>query len=219
MIHATAQDDDDLSEALTEKKFYAELHRLNLNYNPPPGYRLSYVPHNAQMGRILLTESRHQLASLKDNVFVYFTEFPITPRKKIDKGHEKFGLHDNDENRNYLAIYSDTLVHPIMYHSRKFSRRKFGAERSGTYDLPLPRPYRGGYWFCKTLFIHKQDRADIVLYFFYNPGSANKVDKHITTLSKRIRFLTKIPGLYDVEMQVLIADANNASPILLLTTG
>lgn len=156
---------------------------------PPKGYELLYDSHNARLGTIILTGSRHQLKAPKDSVFIYFANLDIDTSTARTEKLKKFGLY-HDPNQNYLKVASrDTGNNPIAYDSRSSSLNKYGADRSGTYDMTLPEPYKDQYRLCKTLFIHKENRADVWLYFFYNPGSAKKLHKHIAKMSKRIKFL------------------------------
>ncbi|WP_285056632.1 hypothetical protein [Pedobacter ginsengisoli] len=188
-FHANAQFVEDDDGPITKKKFLAQLDRIKVAYMPPKGYELIYDSHNARLGSIILTGSRHQLKALKDSVLIYFALFQIDTTKALSERLKKFGMF-NDLNQNYLKVAGrDTVNNPIVYDSRDVSRNKYGADRSGTYDLTLPGPYKDQYWLCKTLFIHKESRADIWLYFFYNPGSARKLNKHIVRISKTIKFL------------------------------
>ena len=68
------------------------------------------------------------------------------------------------------------------------TRKKYNADVSGSYELPLEGRYNNQYEKCRVAFIHKENRVDIVLYFFYTQASADSVDKHMKKVLNKIKF-------------------------------
>jgi len=170
-----------------KEMFTRILQRSKIQYDPPKEYEQLYIGQNAQIEMILLTASWHQLKASKDSLFVYFTALEIDTTKASAEKLKKFGLY-SDPNKNYLKTNSDTLSYPVKYDPRDFTLKKYSADRSGTFDLSLPKRYKNEYTFCKVLFIHKDDRADIKLFFFYNSIDPDKLEKHIKRIADHIKF-------------------------------
>ena len=139
------------------------------------------------IGPILLSSSDYQLRSLKDSVFIYFDIFAVDTTMAYINKMKKFGFSSN-ENVNYLQTGSDTLKYPITRNPSIVSRKKYDADVSGYYELPLEGLYKNQYGKCRVAFIHKENRADIILYFFYTPASAASVEKHMKKVLKNIKF-------------------------------
>ncbi len=167
--------------------FHKELDDLKIIYDIPNGYEQLYQPSNAIIGSILLSGTRHQLRALKDSVFIYFTTLAIDTSIAYFNKMKKFGFIHNT-NENYLKTMSDTIKYPITRNSSIVSRKKYNADVSGYYELPLKGRYNNQYEKCRVAFIHKENRADITLYFFYTPASAASVEKHMKKVLKRIKF-------------------------------
>lgn len=177
----TAQDE------IERDKFYETLEQQKIAYIVPNGYEQLYRPHNAIIGPILLSGTRYQLRALKDSVFIYFAIFPIDTTGAYLNKMKKFGFNPNT-NVEYLKTRSDTLKYPIIRNSSIVTRKKYNADVSGSYDLPLDGLYNNQYGKCRVAFIHKKNRADITLYFFYTPSSAASVEKHMKNVLKKIKF-------------------------------
>jgi len=157
---------------------------------PPKGFKQVYKAETALIGKLRLSSSKHQLESFSDSLVVYFTLDGIDTSLSRKKRLKILGLEFLDPNKNYLKTSSDTLKNPINHYSRELALKTFNADAAGTYDIPLTGAYRGKYQKCKVLFVHKENRADLCLHFFYNSDvSDKKLAKHINTLSKQIRFL------------------------------
>lgn len=158
-------------------------------YTPPKGYNQIYMDENARVGKLIFSGSDHRLESLSDSLVVYFILNYVDTTLAVKKATKLLGI-DIDPNRFYLKTSSDTLQNPINHYSQKKALKIFNADAAGTYDIPLTGAYRGKYGKCKVLFVHKENRADVYLHFFYNPSvSDKKLTRHINTLSKHIKFL------------------------------
>ncbi|MGY4383469.1 hypothetical protein ACVWYN_000488 [Pedobacter sp. UYP24] len=176
--------DDPVAERIIFRK---QLDQQKITYNVPDGYEQLYRPHNAMIGPILLSGSRHQLRALKDSIFIYFSIDVVDTTMAYFNIMKKFGFIHNT-NENYLKTRSDTLKYPITRNSLMVTRKKYNADVSGYYDLPLEGRYINQYGKCRVAFIHKENRADITLYFFYTPASAASVEKHMKKVLKKIEF-------------------------------
>ena len=187
-FHTSAQYGEDDDGAITLKNFKADLSRLKIQYLPPRGYKSLYKSYSASTGTFLLSASRHQLQAQKDSVFIYFAIIDIDTSQALSNRLKKFGFNV-DVNRNYIQGVADTLMYPIFQDPMQLSISKYNADRSGTYDVQLKLPYKRQYSNCKVMYIHKENRADILIYYFFNSESASKLSKHIKRISQRIRFL------------------------------
>ena len=181
-----AQESEDSPEA-DRVAFRERLDEQKLNYEVPKGYEQLYRSYNAMMGTILLSGTRHQLRALKDSVFIYFAIFPIDTTTAYINKMKKFGFRPKI-NVNYLQTGSDTLKYPITRNAPGVTRKKYNADVSGYYELPLKVSYNNQYERCRVAFIHKQNRADVTLYFFYTRASAASVEKHMKKVLKKIKF-------------------------------
>ena len=186
LSNCSAQISQDEAEE-SKVAFRKTLDKQKITYHVPDGYEELYRPHNAIIGSMLLSGSRHQLRALKDSIFIYFTIEPVnTTTAYLDK-MKKFGFSPNT-NVEYLKTQSDTLKFPINRNSSMVTRKKYNADVSGYYELPLKGLYNNQYEKCRVAFIHKENRADIILYFFYTPRSAASVKKHMKKVLKKIEF-------------------------------
>ena len=169
-------------------KFNLSLTTVKIAYVPPKQYKKSYLSYNAIIGPMLLSGTRHQLEDIKDSIFVYFTVDGIDTSEKYISKMKRFGI-PWDMNKNYLKTHSDTLKHPIVRNPSTFTKNKYNADASGYFELPLQQIYANKYQRCRVAFIHKENRADIILYFFYNPGNSAIVQKHMNRVLSNIKFI------------------------------
>lgn len=184
---AIAQDSVKVEE--TEAAFYSLLKGGKVDYKVPKGYKKIFIAQNAHIGTILLSGSRHQLDNQKDSIFMYFSFDRIDTAEAYISKMKRFGF-GWDMNKNYLQTQSDTVKFPIKRNSTSFTKNKYNADVSGFYELPLKKLYKERYSKCKVAFIHKENRADITLYFFYNPNKAATVSKHMAKVLRNIKFVS-----------------------------
>jgi hypothetical protein len=168
--------------------FKNEIRSYGIVYSPPEGYKQFYKNETAIIGKLILTSSKHQLESKSDSLILYFTFGEIDTTRAFAQRLKFLGL-TLDVNKNYLKTSSDTLKHPINHFPTAYARKTFNADAAGTYNLPLRSKYRGKYRNCDVLFIHKENRVDVRVYFFHNlEVSAKSLTKRIGEISRRIRF-------------------------------
>jgi len=170
--------------------FHRMLKEENIEYRLPKGYKEIFKDINARMGSIFLTASLCQLKVPGDSILLYIAVQHIDTTKVTYNKLRSWGL-ERDVNKNYLELNIDTMKYPIIHFSKRYSRKKFNADDSGMFDLkyPVQLAYRGVYSKCKGIFIHKSDRCDIKLYYFYTDNSEENLKKHIEATYKILRFI------------------------------
>ena len=188
ILFKVAGQDSTNSESANMAKFNLNLTMAQIAYVTPKQYTKSYLSYNAIIGPMLLSGTRHQLEDTKDSIFVYFTIDEIDTSQKYISKMKRFGI-PWDMNKNYLKTHSDTLKYPIVRNSQTFTKRRYNADVSGYFELPLQQIYVDKYQKCRVAFIHKENRADIILYFFYNPDNRAIVRKHMNRVLKNIKFI------------------------------
>ena len=182
---------DSLSSDMENKAaFYSFLDRAKIDYKIPRGYKPAFVPQNAHIGPILLSSSRHQLENLNDSVFIYFNIELIDTSQTYVSKMKRFGFAW-DMNKNYLQTHSDTLKFPIERNPKNYTAKNFNADVSGHFEMPIQQNYKDKYSRCRVAFIHKENQADILLYFFYNRHNATTISKHIDKVLDNIKFINK----------------------------
>jgi|GEM_PF-5455109 len=169
--------------------FHKALKEEGIEYRLPNGYNETFKDINARMGGIFLSASMCQLQTHEDSILLYIAIQHIDTTKATYNKLKSWGL-ERDVNKNYLNLNTDTVKHPIIHFSARYSRRKFNADDSGMFELeyPLKYAYRGIYTKCKGIFIHKNDRCDIKLYYFYTDKSAVNLKKNIRRSYNVLRF-------------------------------
>ncbi|MES2827082.1 MAG: hypothetical protein V4687_02965 [Bacteroidota bacterium] len=91
-----------------------------------------------------------------------------------------------DVNKNYIP-------HNLSYelHSSSYSKKVYNADVSGFYDFPPGRLVHilGPSEKCVTVFMHKENRLDIEVYYYYMNLSDTEVKKHLKRTEAMFKFL------------------------------
>lgn len=182
--------------------FYPQLKRIGINYILPAGFtevRPDTAFHTTRKGTAMywvMWHFNYDLASLKN-------EIQISVRLNNMIGsfeHYKGSLPDKEEfsivNSSFLKDmygFTDTILYKPCWYPEMIVLKIWNATAAALcetdmeqfYNEPL---YAGKFSRCKMLVIHKDNRGDVFIYYWYNEKSADVIDKVIEQTKGMIAF-------------------------------
>jgi hypothetical protein len=169
------------------EKFNARLATFDISYNKPEGYIESDSILELINGAIpnRFGSSYYSLTSKKDSIVICFQFNGPIDTSSILSGFPGNDGRPFDPNKNYIPYKTRYEIFPAVY-----TTRVYNADVSGMYDfVPFKNESAiGGYNKCKVIFIHKNNRVDLHLFYYYNKGSEEKVKRHIKETKGMLRF-------------------------------
>ena len=180
---------------------------LNIIFTPPVDFTETQCDQFYSPGNdILINAFFYELSSIEKEVTIDVsildlsqvsdsTNAIIDPRSSYSK------------NLNYLRvmqIQADVKHDAIHFFSNEESNRLFNAENSAIYTFRNEHSYheffnnghiykqgiyKNKFPYCKILTIHKENRADIELYFWYNDNSKKSVNEIIKSTRSMLKFI------------------------------
>lgn len=97
---------------------------------------------------------------------------------------------DYDPERNYLVwirLQSDTSYR-IIHYPPSYIRKTSRADDAGEYVLNCRGVYKKIYTHCKVVFMHKEKRGDVSLYYFYTDAAKKKINRCIKKTAPMLRY-------------------------------
>ncbi|UAY53853.1 hypothetical protein [Arachidicoccus terrestris] len=99
------------------------------------------------------------------------------------------GRKSNTEYKLPIRHKADTINHKINYYSSEKSQSLFNATIAGDYYMmDFEKPYKGRYYRCRIVFMHKENIGDAEIYYFYNKKDTRKITKMIENAYKMLHF-------------------------------
>jgi hypothetical protein len=100
-----------------------------------------------------------------------------------------------DPNKNYLRyieLEADTTKEKVVFYSREYCRKKFNADVGAKFCMTNNRLFRGKYPYCEVVILHKENRSDIMLLYFYTDESREMLNKIIKQTAGMLRYKDEI---------------------------
>lgn len=100
-----------------------------------------------------------------------------------------------DPNKNYLhytELRADTTKEKVVFYSKEYCRKKFNADVGAKFCMTSNRSFRGKYPYCKVVILHKENRSDIMLLYFYTDESRKELDRIIKQTAGMLRYKDEI---------------------------
>jgi len=170
-----------------EKIFFKKLNRYGIKYQPSKNYEEIFDIRGGTIGPRLLSLSMLKLKSKKDSVLIYVAFLGIDTTARNRALNKRLNLRD--ENVEYLANGADSLNHPLTILSPKLAKRYYNADAMVTRGQEMfKKRYLDAYTRCQLLVIHKENVADILLYFFHTDGSKKRLKHHIKNSRQILSF-------------------------------
>lgn len=169
--------------------FNAESKRSGFEYNLPEGFKeLDLIELQLPGNRILLNTFDREIENKEKNIVVCFTVTNFSSIndsivREISPSYVK-----NDQYKSEVKSKIDSTHNKLTYFNKDYTQKTFNADVAGIYDFIPIYPYHNKYTLCKIVFIHKQDRADLEMFYFYNKESEAKINKFITDNKVMIKF-------------------------------
>ncbi|WP_146151347.1 hypothetical protein [Chitinophaga niastensis] len=162
---------------------------VNLVYKKPAGFVEVYpeLPYFAG-NRIVPDAFDYELQSEKSDITICVSIMDLTSIN--DAAIIKFD-HEADKNANFIRkirLYADTLHDQNFFFPEKYVKQTFHASDAAIYKLNNTTSYRNKYPFCKVLSIHKKDKTDIEISYFYNENSKPYIKQCITQTQEMLTF-------------------------------
>ncbi|MBB6130584.1 hypothetical protein [Mucilaginibacter lappiensis] len=164
-------------------------HAIGAVYKCPVGFRELDTTERFMPGnRILLDSFVQELEGKKDDIMICFAvaNYKLFNEVRIRKYSPNYSK--NDEYKNRIKSKIDSSRYSFTPYKREFTHKVFNADTAGIYDFVPQDPYRNRYPLTKIVTIHKQDRADIEVFYFYNEKSKNRINKYIADTQGMIQF-------------------------------
>ncbi|WP_449435666.1 hypothetical protein [Pedobacter steynii] len=168
------------------EKLNKYLEMFNIQYSMPNGYLesdSSLVIYNKSGYRV--GRSVYKLIAQKDSIVILFRfNGPIDTSKNLT-GFIGVDGKQFDPNKNYRPSKTEYTTF-----SNSYTTKIYNADVSGTYDLQVSEKNHilNSGEKCKVIFIHKDNKVDIELFYFYNKSSEPQLNKHLKRTRKMLRF-------------------------------
>lgn len=164
-----------------------------LNYKKPEGYTEIFNWYqSAALGKSLLSSPDLQLIDVDSTTLIYVAILTLDTNNATIKNARKWGLLQN-LNTSYLSRVgnsSDTVQTPVRHFTKEDARKKFNADAAGISDVTIWKrnEYKGRYDKCKALFLHKENKCDVFIYYFYMNKRQEPIEREIRKTSQFIIF-------------------------------
>ncbi|PSL44704.1 hypothetical protein CLV51_10576 [Chitinophaga niastensis] len=161
----------------------------DLVYNKPAGFVEVYpeLPYFAG-NRIVPNAYIYELQSEKSDITICISVMDLASIN--DSAIIKFDPMA-DRNANFIRkirLYADTLHDQNFFFPEKYVKHTFHASDAAIYKLNNTTSYRNKYPFCKVLSIHKKDKTDIEISYFYNESSKPYIKQCIKQTQEMLTF-------------------------------
>ncbi|WP_146133159.1 hypothetical protein [Arcticibacter pallidicorallinus] len=111
---------------------------------------------------------------------------PVTPRtaEQMERTRRLFNLkyvtppNENYIRTIYLQLEADT-ANRIKYYPKAYAKKTFNVDVAGEYDRECKMAYKDKFYKSKVVFLHKEDRMDCFIHYFYEEGKEEKVRETI----------------------------------------
>ncbi len=173
-----AQKNKYLNYYITEVKF---------TYNKPTDFLEVYPDTTYFSGAWIMPFApfEYELQSSTDDISICMSMMNL---KLISDSINRLFDPKADKNTSYLRLIhfaADTINGKIIFLPKNYVKTFLHADDAIMYkvNMSITKPgtekYRNKYDSCKEVLIHKNDRADIMIYYWYNESSAAKIDECI----------------------------------------
>lgn len=186
---------DNKSDTSYRGEFLRVLKACRITYKIPKGYKPQYYRETLYQGRTMTLGTAgvdHQLISKKEDIAIAFDIFEIDTASEPAHFLKALG-GGRSINTNYIKgvkYWAKRPNEPRRY-DKSYTIKNFNADDAGTYEVEmLPGcEYKCIFKKCRIVFIHKESRGDITLFYFYNEKkSDDKIDAYIRKTRKMIKF-------------------------------
>ncbi len=174
--------------------------QLHLDYRKPVGFKeqypdTSYFPGSYFQSSPLIYEIHSPINNI--TISVGIIDFPpiIDIYKKNKLRHPTSAFIPPDFNTDYERSPSpvaDTTNDKIVHFNRMYAKSLWNADGAIEYKVDMKKfkvaPYKKEYHNCKILIIHKDNWADITLYYWYTDQSSYLIDSVIEKTKGMFRF-------------------------------
>ncbi len=182
--------------------FYGQLKQTGLDYKLPPGFTEvcpDTIFHTTRKGTSIywvMWNFNYDLASLKNEIQVSVKLNNMIGSFERFKGptpdKEAFSI----VNSNYLKDidgFTDTLLYKPFRYPEKMVSGTWNATAAVLCETGMGQFYKeplyaGKYSHCKMLVLHKDNRGDVFIYYWYNERCADVVDKVVEETKRMITF-------------------------------
>jgi len=94
----------------------------------------------------------------------------------------------NETHLSYIKSEADTAKYNVVYYTKKYCKKKFNSEFGAEYQLRCNRLFREKYPYCRVVVVHKKDRCNIFLSYYYTDKSEKQVKKCIRKTAGLIKY-------------------------------
>ncbi|MES2827083.1 MAG: hypothetical protein V4687_02970 [Bacteroidota bacterium] len=169
-----------------------ELDAYNATFKLPKNFTEQPYGSNAKLGKSFLSAPSALLFSKDSAICVYVGRMQIDTTTATKIKYKRFGF-STDFNHNYIRAaisQTDTNKKAITHLPQSEVRKMFNADDVITYDVIIWKynDFLGKYNRCTAYVIHKEDRCDISLFFFYHESTEAASLKSIRKNYRLVKF-------------------------------
>ncbi|MEO8853933.1 MAG: hypothetical protein ABI359_09145 [Ginsengibacter sp.] len=165
-----------------------------LVYNAPKDFIETIPDNNYREGNdFILSSFQNELTDEKGDIIIDFTYFDLSRMTDSLMHIQRYKSKSTTMNLSFLRgieIESDIENEKLLFLSNNEADEYYNADNVVIYKLNNENAYKRKYKFCKVVLLHKKDKADVYMYFWYDARSKNKVDEVIDQTRNMLRFKT-----------------------------
>lgn len=172
------------------KDFPGYVKSMGMTYKAPSSFIETQVDNSYRPGNdMVISAFFYELSSQKSDILITISILDLT---HINDSISRIVSPRNAYGKNLdflrgIQIESDVSRDQLIFISNKETEKFYNADNAAIYKFRNNRSYKGNK-FCKVVLIHKKDRADIQLYYWYNDNSKDLVDAIMEQTRTMLRF-------------------------------
>ena len=163
-----------------------------LIYNAPNNF-IETIPDNSyrEGNDFILSSFQNELTDEKEDIIIDFTYFDLSKMTDSVMRIQRYKSISATMNLSFLReieIEADIKNGKLLFLSNKEAEEYYNAEIVAIYKLNNQNIYKKKYKLCKVVLLHKKDKADVYLYYWYDANSKDKIDNVIEQTRSMLRY-------------------------------
>jgi len=174
------------------KNFPGYAESLKINFTPPKNFIVVDCDNYYRPGNSMLLNSFfYELQSTSDSIIINFT---ILDLSHVNDSLKQRISPSNTFSKNLDFLQStqteaDVKENKLEFYADAESKKVFNADNALSFKLRNSNPYKNRYPYCQVILLHKKDRADIWVYYWYNYSSKPKLESTIRQTKGILKFV------------------------------
>ncbi|PRY52538.1 hypothetical protein B0I27_1054 [Arcticibacter pallidicorallinus] len=174
--------------------FKLNLKYYNIKYSAPEGFS-----HLDSMTSSYCLSNRselfqYSLINKEEDIAIRFLMIQILPQtaEQLERTRRLFNLkyvtlpNDNYLRTIYLQLEGDT-ANRIVYYPKSYAKKTFNVNVAGEYDRECKLIYKDKFYKSKVVFLHRENKLDCFIHYFYEEGKEEKVREIIAKTRRMFR--------------------------------